>query len=339
MPALSKKEISAFHHTLREWYAAHGRKDLPWRNTDDPYTIYLSEIMLQQTQVKTVLERFYGPFLEKFPNLASLSVAKEEDVLKAWEGLGYYSRARNLHKTAKQIAPELPKTIEELMALPGIGKNTAHAIATFAFHQPVPVMEANVKRVLCRLFALSSPSKKELWNTAHTLVDTEDPFTYNQAMMDIGSMICTPKTPQCDTCPASMLCRGKNTPEAYPEKKQKKSVPTRERLIIIAQDINRRIYVTPRESRFLGGMYQFIEVEPPLKIMRIGGREAGMTDLQYLGQIKHTYSHFKLEAKVYKWVSDRLENSQNWIDYEEVPSLPLSKADQKALALFTRSSL
>ncbi|MBY0354265.1 MAG: hypothetical protein K2Q12_00885, partial [Rickettsiales bacterium] len=139
------------HQTIHDWYAAHGRHSLPWRLTRDPYAIYVSEIMLQQTQVATVLTRFYHPFLARFPTLQSLADASQEEVLKAWEGLGYYSRARNLHQAAKICAPTLPTTVEGLLELPGIGRNTAHAIAAFAYHQPVAVMEANVKRVLHRL--------------------------------------------------------------------------------------------------------------------------------------------------------------------------------------------
>ena len=136
------------HKAIQEWYATHGRKDLPWRNTKEPYHIYISEIMLQQTQVSTVLARYYFPFLKKFPTLSVLAKAPEVEVLKAWEGLGYYQRARNLHKAAKITAPQLPHTLEGLLALPGIGQNTAHAILAFAHHKPVPVLEANVKRVI-----------------------------------------------------------------------------------------------------------------------------------------------------------------------------------------------
>ncbi|MCF6207297.1 MAG: A/G-specific adenine glycosylase, partial [Sulfurovum sp.] len=168
-------DLEKTHRQIREWYAKNGRHDLPWRTTDDPYRIYLSEVMLQQTQVKTVLERFYFPFLEKFPTLKALGSAPLDEVLKAWEGLGYYNRAKNLHKTAQLliqkgqvqgIAPTMPENIDSLVKLPGIGKNTAHAIAAFAFNKPVPVMEANVRRILCRIHRIKTPNDKKIWELA-----------------------------------------------------------------------------------------------------------------------------------------------------------------------------
>lgn len=206
------------HHDIRTWYRDNGRHTLPWRNTDEPYYIYLSEVMLQQTQVKTVLERYYFPFIERFPTLKSLGEAELDEVLKLWEGLGYYTRARNLHKTA-MLLNELPSDITELIQLPGIGKNTAHAIAAFAFQQPVPIMEANVKRILCRLYRLENPTEKALWEYAYALVDRENPFDYNQAMMDIGATVCLPKNAECDQCPLESICQGKEDPHATRRRK------------------------------------------------------------------------------------------------------------------------
>ena len=160
------------HKKLHDWYAKNGRTDLPWRNTDDPYHIYISEVMLQQTQVKTVLERYYFQFLEKFPSLEVLSRADLDEVLKMWEGLGYYTRAKNLHKTAQIIQPKLPKTYEALLKLPGIGKNTASAICAFAYKQNLAVMEANVKRILCRIHVLKNPKEEELRELALEMLDT-----------------------------------------------------------------------------------------------------------------------------------------------------------------------
>src|SRR5262249_17261464 len=181
----------------------------PWRNTRDAYHIYISEIMLQQTQVKTVLERFYMPFLKQFPTIEKLTNAPQKDVLKAWQGLGYYNRAINLHEATKQCEHALPKTPEALAALPAIGKNTANAIPAFAYHPPGAVMEANVKRVLSRIFAMKTPDEKTLWEKAATLLDRNEPFDYNQAMMDLGSMVCTKRAPKCRECPASGICVGK----------------------------------------------------------------------------------------------------------------------------------
>lgn len=319
--------FSHLHTDIYHWYDSHGRLDLPWRNTNNPYHIYLSEVMLQQTQVKTVLDRFYFPFLETFPSLIALAEAPQEKVLKAWEGLGYYSRARNLHKAAQQSAPELPASVEALQALPGIGKNTAHAIAAFAYHQPVPVMEANLKRVLCRFFALLEPSDKALWESAFTLLDTTEPFTYNQAMMDIGAMICTPKQPKCEICPLQAGCRGKNAPHEYALKKPGKAVPTRHKAIIIYQNENGEIWLQPRTTRFLGGLFGFIECDlsevVPKKHMR------------KLGSITHTYSHFKLKGDVYIAQANPASPSPQgvWKKPENVSDIPISGADQKAMRI------
>jgi A/G-specific adenine glycosylase len=272
------------HKNIQNWYKIHGRLELPWRMTNDPYHIYLSEVMLQQTQVKTVLERYYFPFLEKFPTLKSLGDAPLDDVLKMWEGLGYYNRAKNLHQTAT-LVDELPKDINELVKLPGIGKNTAHAVATFAFKQPLPIMEANVKRILCRLNKLKTPTDKELWNIAYKFVDKINPFDYNQAMMDIGATICLPKNPKCEHCPLADICKGQEEPTLYPTKK-KRVVPTREQNILI-NVYNDTLSLTQRKGKFLHGLWGFESIEVPLCAS------------EYIGEVTHAYTHFKLICKVY----------------------------------------
>ena len=202
--------------SLLHWYRKNGRHDLPWRTTNQPYHIYLSEIMLQQTQVKTVLERFYFPFLQRFPTLRDIACADVDDVLKMWEGLGYYTRARNLHTAAQKCDGELPKNAYELLLLPGIGRSTAHAIAAFAYKEALPILDANVKRILHRYFALRERNEKNLWEHSYTLLDSKHPFEYNQAMMDVGATICLPKKPLCELCPFESTCQGKSTPLALP---------------------------------------------------------------------------------------------------------------------------
>lgn len=181
--------------------------------------------MLQQTQVKTVLDRFYFQFLEKFPTLESLSKASEDEVLKAWEGLGYYTRARNLHKTAQMTQGVLPSSVEALESLAGIGPSTARAIACFAFGVSVPILDGNVKRILYRFFAKTKANDKELWKLSTKLFEPNKTFAYehNQAMMDIGSFICTLRNPKCGQCPFESDCLGKDEPLKYPEKKEEKS--------------------------------------------------------------------------------------------------------------------
>ena len=316
------------HKNIQHWYKTHGRLSLPWRTTNDSYHIYLSEVMLQQTQVSTVLERYYFPFLKKFPTLKALGTAPLDDVLKMWEGLGYYNRAKNLHKTAgilvdrgqaQGVVPTLPSEIEELISFPGIGRNTAHAVATFAFKQPVPIMEANVKRILCRLHKLKTPMDKELWEIAYDLVDKENPFDYNQAMMDIGSSICTPKNPQCDVCPLREICQGKEEPTLYPTKK-KRVVPTREQNIMLYV-YNDKLSLTQHTGKFLHGLWGFEEIDVPL------------CAAEYIGEVTHAYTHFKLTCKVY--VYDELDAAQNsYFTVQEIRKLAISKVDDKILKLY-----
>lgn len=322
---MKKAEITQFHKALARWYAKHGRHELPWRNTRDPYAIYLSEIMLQQTQVETVRTRFYPQFLAKFPTIEKLAKANAEDVLSAWQGLGYYSRAGNLHKAAQACKTSLPQTVDALIALPGIGKNTAHAVGAFAFNLPVPVMEANVKRVLCRIFALTNPNDKELWARAEELLNRAEPFDYNQAMMDIGSMVCTKSAPKCGECPANTICVGQKAPQLYPQPKIKKTVPIRTRTIVLMMDAKGRVQATPRTTRFLGGMYHFTELETKAPKGAVK-----------LGEISQSYSHFTLEASVYI-IHSTARGGNDFYTLKELHALPMSMAEKKILRLFESS--
>jgi A/G-specific adenine glycosylase len=311
---------------LIQWYEKHGRHDLPWRNTSNPYHIYLSEIMLQQTQVKTVLERFYFQFLEKFPSLESLAKAHEDEVLKAWEGLGYYTRARNLHKTAQQTLGVLPQSVEELVKLSGIGTSTAHAIACFAFGVSVPILDGNVKRILYRYNALKSANEKELWEKAYLLFEGYEKFAYeyNQALMDIGSYICTRTQPKCQECPLNKTCQGEKTPQEFPQKKPKKAKEQRTRFLIIYRHQN-RLALFKNETNLLKGLYGFLQTEVLPK----------EDSLEFLGKVQHEYSHISLKAKVYVCEVD-LTQFQEWFDYDTICKMALSKVDHKALYLLKK---
>ncbi len=326
---LNLRNIKAFHARLHGWYAISGRQELPWRNTADPYRIWLSEVMLQQTQVETVRQRFYEPFLKRFPDLSTLAAAPREDVLKAWQGLGYYSRAVNLHKAAQACGPRLPETVEGLLALPGVGRNTAHAVAAFAYRLPVPVMEANVKRVLARIFAVGESS----WEQAEQLLDAKNPFDYNQAMMDLGALVCTRRKPKCGECPASRICEGKEAPELYPAARAKKKVPVRKRRIIVLRDAAGRVYATPRTTRFLGGMYHFPELALGAKSLTFGGTVLALDGAMMLGRITHEYSHFRLEAEAAELKLDKKYNGPDWHLPEELARLPHSRTEEKILKL------
>ncbi|WP_331776068.1 A/G-specific adenine glycosylase [Sulfurospirillum sp. 1612] len=313
---------SSLHQNIQLWYHQYGRVDLPWRKTRDPYRIWVSEIMLQQTQVKTVLERFYFPFLEAFPTFKSLAQAPLDAVLKQWEGLGYYTRAHHLHKAARQLGETFPKSVEELVALPGIGPSTAHAICAFAYETPVPILDANIKRILYRFYGLKSATPKQLWHYAYELLDSHHPYEYNQAMMDIGSMLCQSKQTHCDACPLQSHCLGTQTnPLDFPPMKQKKEVPIRQRHIVIYEH-DKQLALIQRKSRFLHGLWGFYEYET---VYHEG---------QCLGKIIQKYSHFHLHATVY--LSHKKIHHDRWFLEEELQTLALSSADSKVLKLYLK---
>jgi A/G-specific adenine glycosylase len=301
-----------------EWYQNNGRHDLPWRQTDDAYKIYVSEIMLQQTQVKTVLERFYFPFLERFPTLKSVADAPLDDVLKMWEGLGYYTRAKNLHHTALTCKGILPRNPEELGGLKGIGKSTAHAICSFAYRQALPILDANVKRVLCRYFALKDKDEKVLWEKAWKLLDSKRPYEYNQAMMDIGAFVCTPKNPTCKKCPFVVTCQGKDNPESYPKRVKKTKIPTKKRFALVFQNEG-KFALIQRKEKLLHGLWGFVQTDE---------KPEGLL----LGKVTHTYSHFKLELKLIQIQSLHV-SFDGWFSLDEINDLALSSVDKKIIQL------
>ena len=212
--ALDRQQKQQFQQRLSQWYHRHGR-DLPWRRTTDPYAILVSEIMLQQTQVERVLE-FYRRFLARFPTLAALAAASVEEVIEAWQGLGYYRRARNLHLAAQHIVEQhqgvFPDTFEAVAALPGVGRYTAGAVLCFAFGQRAPILDTNVQRVLERVFvkrpaARPSAMQKRLWRLAEEILPRgTDAWVVNQAMMDLGATVCTARTPRCTQCCLQQIC-------------------------------------------------------------------------------------------------------------------------------------
>ena len=229
--------------TLARWFRRHGR-DLPWRRTHDPYAILVSEFMLQQTQVVTVID-YYHRWLARFPDFKSLAAASEADVLHVWQGLGYYARARNLHRAAQHVAArhagKLPNDLSAIAALSGVGRYTAGAVASFAFDQAVPIIDANIARVLARLFDLREPidttrGSEILWQTAEALLPKRGGRLHNSALMELGALICTPRAPQCLICPVREHCQAEN-PEALPRKKPRpKTVPLAEDCAWIVRD-------------------------------------------------------------------------------------------------------
>ncbi|QOP46563.1 A/G-specific adenine glycosylase [Sulfurimonas paralvinellae] len=304
------------HSKLLEWYKNYGRHELPWRNTDNIYHIYLSEIMLQQTQVSRVRDEFYPNFLEKFPTLKALADAKEEDVLAAWSGLGYYSRARNLHKTAKLTHKNFPTEYEELLQLPGIGSYTASAVCSFGYHQNVVVIDTNIKRVLKRFYALPNPSDKELADKAQKLLNHKEPRAHNLALMDLGSLICIPKEPSCESCPLRESCQGKSEPELY--SKTKKTQYESMDLFYGIWIQEGKIALTQSEGSMYKNMLTLPSIDP--------------IEENYITSFKHAYTKYRLTVKLYHG-NELPQQKLFWKSFEELPTLPISSLTKKALKL------
>lgn len=274
-----------FRSLLLVWYDAHARQ-LPWRESRDPYRVWLSEVMLQQTRVAAVIAH-YHEFLRRFPTVKKLAAAHEASVLAAWSGLGYYRRARMLHAAAKVVVRELdgkfPRTVEGLRALPGIGRYTAAAIASIAFDEPVAVVDGNVERVL-RRFSGRSLSGEEFWEAAGELLDRQRPGDFNQAMMELGAVVCTPRGPACLTCPVVDLCatRGELTvvARAAPQKRRKVhyALACREGEVFLVQ--------RPRDTRLMAGMWELPEMNDPTSGDK--ARSDGAGEIAALKGLRHS---------------------------------------------------
>ena len=280
---------------LLKWYNQNHR-DLPWRNTDDPYKIWLSEIILQQTRVIQGLP-YYEKFVEKYPNVDSLARAPEQEVLRLWQGLGYYSRARNLHRCAKLLVEKynarFPQNYSEIVKLPGIGPYTAAAIASFAFKEAVPAIDGNVFRVLSRLYGiesdiLSSKSRKEFEKIANELIPKDEPDTFNQAMMEFGALQCVPKNPDCGSCPFNVECyaRINGRQQEFPVKVKKLKVKKRYFHYLVFR-INDRLWMEERQKGDIWqGLFDFKLIEPVT--------DEGLTEKQ----VAESVASLQLNAKV-----------------------------------------
>jgi len=333
---------------LLRWFKKTAR-DLPWRRTHDAYAIWVSEIMLQQTQVATVIP-YYHRFLKSFPTVRHLARADLSRVLKAWEGLGYYSRARNLHRAAQAIVNQfggrIPDTLDDLLRLPGIGRYTAGAILSIAYNKEVPILDGNVKRVLSRLFAIAeNPLKGKtgnlLWQISETLIPRHRANAFNQALMDLGSMVCTPREPQCLSCPLIDDCRGKASghPEQYPSKVVKKRIPHIEALsAVIRRD--GKILVRQRPPKgLLGGLWEFpnwkIEdrkrVSLRSRLKNKIRKEMGMSVnvKESIGTFQQTFSHFKLTLHVFDCETMDRKGKGKWVSLNNLDHLAMPRIHRR----------
>ncbi len=300
--------MTPFANAILEWYDAYGRKSLPWQQNKTAYSVWLSEIMLQQTQVATVIP-YYERFLERFPTVTDLANADQDEVLHLWTGLGYYARARNLHKAAKIVASEyhgeFPMNLEEMNALPGIGRSTAAAVLSSVHKLPHAILDGNVKRTLARAFAVDGwPGQKKvenhLWDIAETHTPDVDVDKYNQAMMDMGAMVCTRSKPKCTLCPVSNECvaNAQGNPLDYPGKKPKKEKPTKHTWFVMLHH-NGKVWLEQRpQTGIWGGLYCFpqhesAEIQTQLDLR--GVSEADIIKQSTLIAFRHTFSHYHLE--------------------------------------------
>ncbi len=347
-------EAITVRRKLLAWYARHQRR-LPWRETSDPYAIWVSEVMLQQTRVETAID-YYLRFMERFPTVRHLAEADIEDVLKQWEGLGYYSRARNLHRAAAivvgRFGGRVPDEPSAFHSLPGVGDYIAAAVLSIAFGRVLAVVDGNVKRVLARLLEIDTPvnrsgSHRIFREPASQLICPDKPADFNQAVMELGALVCRPKNPHCRQCPLSGLCLAyrHGRVDRYPQRDPSRAVPHRRVAIgVILKKRTLLVVQRPMEG-FLGGLWEFPAIaidgstitRPALA--RGLQAETGLTVAveRRLTRVKHAYSHFTLTGEVYlcRYVSGRVRRKSarghRWVTFTKLTDLALHKANHKFL--------
>ncbi len=346
---IAENIVTDLRAQLLSWYASQGR-DLPWRRTQDPYAIWISEIMLQQTQVKTVIP-YYERWLEKFPTVEALAAANQQTVLKLWEGLGYYARARNLHKAAQQVAHEqkgkFPTDLEGAQALKGIGRTTAGGILSAAFNLPTPILDGNVKRVLARLVAFPFVPNKalnQLWQISEQLLDPQHPRDFNQAIMDLGATLCTRHNPACLLCPWQPHCAAynQNAVTDFPMTESRKPIPHKQIGVAVITDAQGNILIDRRKQEgLLGGLWEFPggKIEPGESVEACVKREI-MEELgieievgSRLITIDHAYTHFRVTLNVFNCTHLSGEpkpiecDEVKWVTLDEIEEYPFPKAN------------
>ena len=325
-----------FATRMVDWQRSQGRQHLPWQHTRDPYRVWLSEIMLQQTQVSTVLD-YYPRFLQRFPDVASLASAPQDDVLALWSGLGYYSRARNLHRCAQEVMErfggEFPQSAQQLVSLPGIGRSTAAAIAAFCFHEQVSILDGNVKRVLSRALGYAADlavarHERELWALADRLLPAQpaDMPAYTQSLMDVGATLCQPRKVQCDICPLQGLCvaRAGGQPLTYPVKTRKLKRSSATLWLLWAVNAQGQVWLHKRPARGIwAGLFSLPVFEDEAGLLQAcpEGRQA-----RYIAPWKHVLTHRDLHLHPVQMQVDAGQSPQSegrWVDASSWPQLGL----------------
>jgi A/G-specific adenine glycosylase len=351
LPTLSS--IPDVRADLRAWYRISARV-LPWRTTPTPYRVWMSELMLQQTQVQTVVP-YFERFMAAYPTVEDLAQAPEDEVLGLWAGLGYYRRARALHAGARIVTErgDFPETVEQLQTLPGVGRYTAGAIASIAFGVPAPVVDGNVSRVLSRLLALTAcadkpPGLAHLWKVAEALVDPTDPSAHNQGLMELGARVCTPRAPACDVCPLGAHCaaRAAGAPESFPHRSpRKKPRPIRAVAGVLLHPDRGVLLARRPEGGLLAGLWEVPGGEwPPRSRPESSLTRAWRTRLgvqvspgDVLGEVEHVFTHRRLRLQIRAIEACDGEPTAlgypeiRWARPDELGGLPLSRLTQKVL--------
>ena len=335
-----------FSDALLSWFDVHGRHDLPWQVADDPYKVWVSEIMLQQTQVKTVLQ-YFSRFIERFPDVNALGTASWDDVAPYWAGLGYYARARNLHKAAGIVDAqgEFPNTLEAWMALPGIGRSTGGALMSLGLRQYGVIMDGNVKRVLARFFAieddLSKPiHEREMWQLATSLCPTARNHDYTQAIMDLGATVCTPKKPLCLYCPMQSHCQAyhQNLTGELPFKKTKKPVPVKQAQVLVLRHQDQWLWQQRPDSGLWGGLWCLPIIEQATAFEQLCQRLDLKSPNQH-ASIRHSFTHFtwELDAVCFEVDIDQLEHlsielNATWLSPQQATQMGIPTAMKKLIS-------
>ncbi|MEJ2764000.1 A/G-specific adenine glycosylase [Photobacterium sp. MCCC 1A19761] len=332
---------TSFQQRLITWQQTHGRHDLPWQQDPTPYRVLVSEIMLQQTQVATVIP-YFERWIASFPTIEALAAATEDEVMNHWQGLGYYSRARNLRKAALYITEEcggqFPDQLESLLKIPGVGRYTAGAIASFAYNAYGPIVDGNVKRLFCRFFGIegvpgTSQVDKTLWHLAETFTPTENNRAFAQGLLDMGATVCKPKNPICDDCSFQPECIAyqSNRVDQLPTPKPKKTIPTRAGQFLWIESDGKLLLEKRADNGIWGALWCLPQIH--LEPKQLGDH------VRLKGSFKHTFTHYKLDAKV--WHVDSLgeqTDNQQWFPFEACDELGLPTPIRKFLTRNTPAS-
>jgi len=356
---MQARKHTLLQRRLLKWYDEHQR-DLPWRNATDPYPVWISEVMLQQTQVQTVIP-YYLRFLEHFPSIAALAQADTDALLRLWAGLGYYSRARNLQKAARKIVEqfggEFPQNYSDVLALPGIGRYTAAAIASIAFGQPYAVLDGNVSRVLARLFRISGDPKSSavqsrLWEAAQQFLPATRPGDFNQAVMELGATVCSPRQPRCLLCPWTQQClaRRQGLQELLPEKARRAKSRRSLQAAVVIRHRGRFLIVRRSGQRLLKGFWEFPSTELRQKgsaakmLARLAGETYGLNveSVEPLITVKHSITTRRIELQVFQTKlavgasSKRNDPDCRWVRLKDMGQYAFASATQRIVEALKR---